>query len=668
MLTMTHRPPFLVAMLSGALLTAAHFYAADRPLASGVVLILDHMFNVGLAAVMLVFCSVVGDMILRVGRLDGASALESVVLSIPIGYGVLGTIVLALGGMSALRPAFLLAAFAGTAILARRDIVGWLPRFRNAVSEAVAEAGKPTMFLSMLVVSMMLVLALTPPADYDSYMYHLRIPQQFLDAGRVFVPEDNLHVSYVGLAHMFYIPLLAMDAPSAVTVMNVGLAFIAAITVLLTGTRYFSRTAGRLAFALFWGSGIIVLTAFTAKVDVILAYFLLVGHFAVLRATRDTQQTTRWLVLAALVLGFAVGVKHLAVLYIVALVPIVLVLGARAPSLRRGLQLTAVPALALLAAALPWLLKNSFLLGAPFYPEFADRMLVPWLAELYGSNTIPAAIERTTLQGLGAVREAFSLKAWFLTPERLTPEGEGTAYGANLAFLALPLVIFMWRERAFILIIGPAIGFLLLLLAHNPYLNLRYLIPALAPLTLGAAAVFAWIVGYPQISRIRLLLISGIVAVVLAAPVRAITDRVVGSSALDYAFGRQTRAEFLADSRNSEVAGYSRMVIAVNELTTPRDRVLLLFEGRGYGFESQVLQDNVLTNWPLIVPLISDGCLERSGITHVLVSYGVLNYFARRGLDPSGIGWDHFDAFARRCLIASGSGPGWRLYSLQGAS
>jgi len=77
----------------------------------------------------------------------------------------------------------------------------------------------------------------------------------------------------------------------------------------------------------------------------------------------------------------------------------------------------------------------------------------------------------------------------------------------------------------------------------------------------------------------------------------------------------------------------------------------MLFEARGRYFRRTVLQDDNLTNWPLLAPLLNtDPCLASSGITHVLVNSGALSYYQHRGLDPSVVGWPVFPRFERRCL------------------
>ena len=82
-------------------------------------------------------------------------------------------------------------------------------------------------------------------------MYHLRVPAQFLEAGRIYLLEDNLHVTYVQLVHMLYLPLLAYGSTSGPALLRPFFSF-----TRLGGFRscesFLQRTNGRFQLDILW--------------------------------------------------------------------------------------------------------------------------------------------------------------------------------------------------------------------------------------------------------------------------------------------------------------------------------------------------------------------------------------------------------------------------------
>ncbi|HSG64376.1 MAG TPA: hypothetical protein VLD39_05220, partial [Gammaproteobacteria bacterium] len=267
---------------------------------------------------------------------------------------------------------------------------------------------------------------------------------------------------------------------------------------------------------------------------------------------------------------------------------------------------------------------------------------------------------------LRSVREPFDVVDWFLSPQRLTPVLEGGAYRANPAFLLLPFALWWLRDRKLIGVLLPSVGYLAGLFLISDRVNLRYLVPALPMLTVAAATTMDRLMERVRRSRLRVATLVFGLTIVLAPVAAALWHKLESTRALPHAVGRESRGEFLLAKTNREVSGYARMVARVNERLSEQSRLLLLIEGRGHGFRPRVLQDNVLKNWPLLLPAVAQPyCLESSGITHVLVGTGTLNYFKNRGLDLEVLQWDRFEEFSARCLEPIDIEPGMALYRVK---
>lgn len=653
-------------LLTGVLLPAfAHLLVLPSPLqATGLLLVLDHIFALALALALSALAVALGQATLRRGSFDLPRGLEGFVIALPLGSGLLALAIFLLAVSGTLHPLSLAAVLFSLGWLARRE---WSLVGKSVVSswqELVRRAGTlPTILLAGIALLLFLH-ALTPVTDYDSLMYHLRIPSQFLERGGLYVPADNLHVAYVGLWHMLYLAALAAKAEAACAMMNVIAALCLGGLLLTAGRRLFSQSTGALAMVAFWGSPMAFLVAASPKVDLVLSVFVWLGHYALIRGWGESRESLPWTALAGLSFGMATGVKISALPYMAAVTPLLFF---RASGSRWVVaadpRKMAVFFSAFLLACAPWLLKNWILLGAPLYPYFAERILPPWLAAIQGSPTIPPQLSAEVLRPLLTAREPFHLWGWFFSPERLTPEGEGGAYRANLLFLGLLAGLPLFRRPAFTAVAGPPLLYLLLVVLWNPLLNLRYLLPAFPALTLAAAQALVHAVSrLPRPGPVAVLL--GLVYLGTLVPTGwSAIRRLQATHPLPLALGLVSRENYLLRAADPEISSYAAMTRWVNHHVPRQATILFLFEARGHRFRPQVLQDNVATNWPFLVSVLPDSqCLSSWGISHVLVGTGTLEYFVRRGFDPALILWDRFPAFRERCLEPVERTRGFELY------
>src|SRR5262249_10115931 len=143
---------------------------------------------------------------------------------------------------------------------------------------------------SAAAVGFVFLVAIAPPADWDSLMYHLRLPAQFLERGQIFLPEDNLHVAFVGLPHMLYLPLLRVGSSSAPAVFSAALTLALGLSVFALGSRFWGDVCGLSGLLLLWSSPVLLLVGGTARIDVTGALFLLLAHYALLLAISSKSE------------------------------------------------------------------------------------------------------------------------------------------------------------------------------------------------------------------------------------------------------------------------------------------------------------------------------------------------------------------------------------------
>ena len=659
----------VVVLPLAAACVVAHIFASQHYMTlTGPLLVLDHGFDLLAPLALLALATGVGLSALRLASIPVEGAAERLLFAAAIGTGITATAllgVLAAAGVGALTIAGTLAVLA---LVCRRGLAALPALARGTAGEVLGEYGPSARWLvaapTAAAAAVILLLALLPPTDWDSLAYHLEVPTEWLAWGTISLPPDNLHAGFVGLVHFLYLPLLLAGSLAGPAVLNSLFALLMALAVWVVGRALFDRSVATWAVLIVWASPILIFVGATPRVDVTLTFFLFLAQFAVLRAGAGSAPR-KMLRLSAVLMGLAVGVKALALPFAIGMAPLVFWSLARLPGAARDrLREAWIYAGAAALAAAPWLLKNALLLGAPLYPVFSTFALEPWLRPLAPGGAGPA-LARTSGVLLRAIRLRFDLTDYFLRPGLLAPGGEGAAYFGNPLFVLVPLAaVGAWRRQA-LLLVAPAILYAAALLADSSgYLNVRYLIPLVPQLTIGAAvgirscgALLPW-------RRLR-----GLAAAVLAAVafLVALTPlyRVTVTRAVPFAVGVISRAGFLDGF--PPISDYYRVASWANR-SLPRGSVtLMLSEARGVYFRHRTLADDYTQNWNVLRRRARrDGaCLRELGLTHVLVNDDGIAYFERRGADLSAIGWAEFAPYASRCLAPLYHSGGITLYAIR---
>lgn len=590
-----------------------------------------------------------------------------------LGAGLLSLCVLALGMLGILQPLVL----GGMLSFLLLSSIRAVPRVARALRGALVELNRRAAeedlrllpALCGLVVLPFLLLALLPPTDWDSLMYHLDIPMEWLRASRILLPADNYHFIYVGLNQFLYLPLLAVKATSAPAILNLGFAALLGLSLFDLAGRFVGGRTALLSLVALLSSTSILLVASTARVDSTLALLLLLAGAALEKALDATAQL-RWQTLAGVLLGCAIGTKWSALAFLPGMLGIYLWSRWRAERSLRSLSVQLLWISSLLAMlALPWLLKNAAFVGPPLYPMGAERRSEPWIAQAYGSRDVPAGVDPVAFTQLSQARQGFNLFDFFFRPGHLTIEAEGRWYFPSLLMLGIPALAFLRRRPTVLRWLFSSSAFCALALGVRASTNLRYLIPALPGFCLAAAYALSELGEHLRPAAFRRRTILTLASLTLVLTGIAGVVRLAGSShSLPFLLGREDAARYLTDS-GSPLGELGPLLERVNVQLSSNARVLMLFEARGLYFRPRTLQDNRLTNWPLLaVHLAGDTCLHRTGVTHVLVNEAALHYYVERGMDPAVLAWDAFDGFRAACLKEVDRSGSHTLYEVRQAT
>ena len=444
--------------------------------------------------------------------------LERSVVAIGLGLVVISNVVLFIGLAGLLRQRLvavlfcvagsLWGLFAAGGGVRRRAVAGRSPARRDErASNGSAEdrCDRPSRWLIALlsgfVVGWSLYLlagAVLPPYEFDVREYHLQVPKEWYQAGRIEFLPHNVYGNMPLGAEMP--ALLAMSlwggadgwwygALSGKCVMGAQ-SVLAAILLWCLARRYWGPMAGATAAFLYLGTPWVVRVSTTGFNEGVLAFYVVMALHALTHASWDAEgrRARRWIAVAAVSAGFTAGCKYPALLFVVVPVAAWSGLALRRSGERLSKQITMglVVAASMTAAGSAWYVKNAAVADNPVYP-----LLGKWLDGRTRSPERIAQWERAHQVPRDASGHRFGPRqwrsAWFPILYR--------SHWANplLVPLLLLALLSIWRDRRLAIL-----GCWLLFAAGVWFLAThrieRFLVPMLpiAVLCGGVAVTWLW--------------------------------------------------------------------------------------------------------------------------------------------------------------------------------
>ncbi|MEK7766710.1 MAG: phospholipid carrier-dependent glycosyltransferase, partial [bacterium] len=369
-----------------------------------------------------------GWLLQRFGRLD-LSRAEEWVFSLGLGGGVIAyaTLTAAVAGGLYRWPARL-----AVLALAAWGVSRWWRRRSLGEVRKLDEVRFPRlpMVLALLAWGVNLLGVLGPETFYDSLLYHLGVPQWYVNVHRMAPTPHMIFAPLPFMQEMLYTLALLLQGDTLAKLVSWGAGVGLTLATAALGRQLGHPKAGAWAAALVATTPAVLFCGRVTGTEIGLSVWSLLALWAVLRY-RDP--VSAWLVLAGVFGGLAMGTKHLG-LFVCAVLGLMMVLTAR--QLRAGLLFAGVVAVVFL----PWPIRTALLTGGnPVYPFFA-------------STLSPGALPPDWL-GLGAENPRFSayIRSWrdyAVHPWILTMKGEESPHHLGPWALALaPLALAALRRR-----------------------------------------------------------------------------------------------------------------------------------------------------------------------------------------------------------------------------
>jgi len=549
-----------------------------------------------------------------------------------------GVLILAAGLLGRLDRSSLIAFAAvivgGAALLALRA------RRTRAV---VLQAARSHPILSGAILAVILsdlAMGMAPPTARDVLIHHLAIPRLYLEAGRIYEIPFAPPASYPQTLEMLYLVPLGLGCDWAAAWVHLGFGILAAGVLGARARRWAGDRAGMAAALLFLSLPVVVRLGSTAYVDLGLCLFGFLAMEYFLRWV-ESEEKSRDLVLSGFAVGLGLSVKYSALVLATCLVLLVALRVGRHKSLARVVRATVLFSVLSLVPAVPWLARNAWFHGNPFFPLFHNL----FHDERTDEPRIPSPLLlRHLMYGEGL----FELTTLPVRIFLQGAEGDPRRFDGRLNPFLLPLVALLLsggsygRPRnglgttAWFVLVGTV------LTLTTAVARVRYVLPFVAYLCPMVATMLAW----DRISGKRRLAAMVLFAGAFAWSGFYIFRALSHEGFLPYLFHRESRESYL--SRKLPLYDVYR---CVNSLVQSDERVQLLFTGdQGYYLKVPYTYDSYFSGRQLARVLLEgpdavEATFTMTGVTHLLVQKNLIFRFVYGRFGPEGVhAWDAFIA------------------------
>ena len=619
-----------------------------------------------------------------VGRFKFGVPLEKAAVELGFGVGLLGMIVFGMGLTGLLeRWIIRLGVFIGL-ILLRKNVKLWLIHFL-ALKDRYQEAGtfgRILAFAIFLMISFSLMMALGPPLKWDSLVYHLELPKQYLEASRILYLSDNQFVGSPQLVEMNFTAAMALRSGTTAAVYGWIIGVIALFGVGGFASRLYGAQATFLApMILLTGSSISEGLSW-AYTDIWVLLFGLGMIVGLDNYVRSRQRS--FIVIAAVFAGFAASVKYSGVI-LLAIATLVLLFDyfARGWASRsepgffrvetegRGgrtfldfaSHILLFVGIAVLVVS-PWLIKNIAFTRNPVYPFFfeggdvdhlrqsfylgptpqrtlMDDLKLPWDATILGVENTPGYSSSISPLLLVLIPAAFLTAA--LNKKRVRNELTVLSVFAILTWI-------FWGFGAHI---------------SNPLASSRLYYGLFPAFVVIACAGFEYLSDI-KIPGLRVnVVVSALILLTIFLSLISMTYQFVEGNTLKVLLGTQSKEEYLFQN----LGWFAPAMNTVNSLPSTA-KVAFLWESRAYYCEIDCSPDVIIDRWWYFSRGVGDSLeiaeiLREGGVTHILIHETGVEFVRNKSNQFTDTDWQLLDEFISNELqLVEDIGNAYTLYTL----
>jgi hypothetical protein len=589
---------------------------------------------------------------------------QAVAIQSAFGLGLLALLLLALAAIGLLGSwSAWLTLLVGLAAFLPQTMA-WLRAVRRAVVAIKPRGLAEKLFagLSATLLLCQLLWALVPPTAWDTLMYHLALPQEYVRAGRLVFTPSNPYWGQPQAMEMLYALMISLRGLTAATALSwfTGIITLVGIVGLSMGL---AREDPRCGVGAGWAAVAAVMAGSSFRnmlgngyVDDIVALYG-VGVILCLWRARETRNGS-WIAWAAACLGLGVGVKLTAVVAALAFAPLA---GWALFHVRRRTRAVLLSVVLLGATVAPWLVKNYAATGNPLYPNLLPT---PWV-----DGPRMAYFAYLNLPDRGPALQDLMLPLAATWKGIEGAPGYATDIGPLLLCLAIPGLALNWSWR-----MGRVTGACLIcawmVMAlgawYSPLLQQTRLFFLVLPL--GAlAAGWGWqALATVRIGQVRARVVAGVlVSAVLFLGLAETTRSVAAANPVATLIGGQSQTQYLENA----LGGYEPAMRAVASLP-PGSRTVFLWEPRGLYASPTAQADVWIDRWYLDrrawgEPQAIVRSWRDAGFTHLLLWRSGADFERAHRLELNEADWAALDGLLSSLPAPLYSAGGYEIFALE---
>lgn len=404
--------------------------------------LLDAGVNLALLLMIILISSFAGRKLLHALGPKSDSSLEEFVFSAGLGLGLFAYAILVLAFLGLLHAwlVWLILVLVGIALF--KDMWGSIKNLRESLSGlftmgfSVKNRAADILLISLVSTYLLvnLIGALAPEIEADALVHHLYVPRIYIqNRSLVYIPYHIASAYPLGIEMLFTLGML-LSTSVLTKLLHFSLGVLGLLATYCFGRKYLDSRAGLLAATIFYTVPVVAWESTTAYIDLGLTFFTTLEIFALVNwwhARRD-----KWLAVAAIMCGFAMGTKYLGIFGLVILLIGILLKVSFTGKRDILVVLKTILVYAFVSALIvsPWLIKNYVFTGNPVYP---------FLNNIFKSPLMPPINPTFDRAAFGMGDNFFS--RYILSPWNMTFHGE--KYGGAIGPIFLIFFPFLFVIR-----------------------------------------------------------------------------------------------------------------------------------------------------------------------------------------------------------------------------
>ncbi|OGO32031.1 MAG: hypothetical protein A2Z16_16905 [Chloroflexi bacterium RBG_16_54_18] len=570
------------------LLVLAYFIYHKPVTTASLVTILDSIWSITIAVSITSIAGGLGRKCLQVTSLNPLIRLS---VQAGFGFGLIGIGVLiigSLGGFTKLTAWLFL--FAGLLVF-HRQISGWWREW-SGLSAFLRDLDGTSKAVGLLITAILcfsLFTTLSPPLKFDALVYHLSLPQEYIESGRMFFLADNIFWGMPQTGEMLFTWAMLLHSDISAMLLGWIWGFLCIIGLLGYMHDKFEARAAFIGLAALLSGYSISSGLSWGYVDWLAMYY---GFCFLVAIGEFYQQRNRfWLVSSAAFAGYALGTKYTSGILVISGFLLTILWINADENIGRRLRRSLVWIFTAFLFYSPWMIKNLVATGNPFYPFF-----------------IPSgAMDAFRLGHYHGVPVESIWYALTLLPVRATVIGAEASpgYGASIGPLLLGFSLSAglgWRkmeaERQLTIssalwVVLPGLAAWIIASRFSDFLLQSRLYFVIFPAWTVLAAAGFFNLEQDIFYGVKLGWVAGVITVfVLGLNVFELGKITVQQGSIQTDLGLQSREQYL----DHNLGWYHQAMVGVKNLPTGK-KVVMLWEPRSYYCSPSCSPDEILDRW-----------------------------------------------------------------------